>query len=52
MWYFNDLFRYMFKAKLVPLVSLKVPAGNCIKLDDKVEFHGFCKLFFNSLNLC
>ncbi len=27
MWCSNDTFRYMFKAKFVTLVSLKVPSG-------------------------
>ncbi len=28
MWYSNDMFRYLFKAKLVKLVMLKVPSGD------------------------
>ncbi len=28
MWYSKDIFRYMFKAEFVTLVSLKVPSGN------------------------
>ncbi len=27
-WYSNDMFRYMFKAKFVTLVSLKVQSGS------------------------
>ncbi len=27
MWYFNDMFNYMFKTEFVALVSSKVPSG-------------------------
>ena len=37
MWYSNDMFRYMFKAEFVTLVSLKVPSGSMVFLPHKTH---------------
>ncbi len=34
MWYSNDMFYNMFKAEFVTLVSLKVPSGSDITIND------------------
>ncbi len=42
MWYSNDMFRYMFKAEFVTLVSLKVPSADFHRVLQYQTRHTLC----------